>query len=877
MRKKIRLLAITLCLLAGMTACTTLQQGLAMTSSDTKADVFAQTTYLQPAEQVNAAEATGNPVSVLLGRPTTSEITASILTLVNAQVTIQWGETSGAYTNKSEPVVCDSVHPAVFVLDGLHANTRYYYQVVWQADGEEMVPLEEASFHTARASGETYHFVIQSDSHLKNKADEDLYAQSMANMAALQPDFVFDLGDAFINDLNSKGKAAPYETVAENYRAQRPYFSIVAKSAPLFLTIGNHEGEYGSILSGEPDNLAIISTKARTLYYPNPMPNAFYSGNTETEVGLGAPENYYAFTWGDALFVSIDPYRYSTIDPYGKGSGWDWTLGKTQYDWFCNTLKSSSATFKFVFSHHAIGNIRGGAEVATLYEWGGYDKNGTYRFDEMRPGWGKPIQQVMAENHVTVFFQGHDHLFAREVVDGVVYQTLPKPAEREPDAQSNFDSYPNADLLMNSGFLNVTVAPERVTIEYNRNYFVSTDPQEGNTGAVYRYDIDATGKITVLQAHKDDVSTYPTAAKGEKPDKTEKNKKEKTTTTTAALPETTTATTSAAQPLASPTALTDGAFAFCLEADPHWDDKADAALFQTSIAKIAELNPAFLIDLGDLSMVEKLCKTRQDVEKRYAYVKEQFLPLGLIPLYLVPGNHDGETGWSGEMALWAREARLAQFPPNTQAESDSTGRAGNYYSFNRGNALFIVLDPYTFTTEQVGKSGNGWASTLGEAQYRWLEQTLQSSGAKWKLVFIHNLVGGIGKDQRGGAEAAQYFEWGGLSADGTDQFDLERIGWGQPIRELIATYGVNAVFHGHDHFYAHQQDGGIVYQLVPQPATEGNTAKNAADYGYLSGTFLPSPGFLRVVVAPEQVTVEYWMQQKDGSFLIADAYTIPDL
>jgi phosphodiesterase/alkaline phosphatase D-like protein len=877
MQKRIRLLGVALVLLASLTACTTLQPDTSMPQNDTKTDVHEQTAFLQPAEQVSAAEANSSPVSVILGRPTASEITASILTRVSAQVTLQWGETSGAYTSKSDPVVCDGVDPAVFVLDGLKANTRYYYQVGWQADGKELVLLDEASFHTARATGETYQFVIQSDSHLKNKADEDLYAQSMANMAALQPDFMFDLGDAFINDLNSKGKAAPYETIAGNYRAQLPYFSIAAKSAPLFLTIGNHEGEYGSVLNGEPDNLAITSTKARTLYFPNPVPNAFYSGNTELETGLGAPENYYAFTWGDALFVSIDPYRYSTIDPYGKGSGWDWTLGKTQYDWFRNTLENSNAKYKFVFSHHAFGNIRGGAEIAKLYEWGGYDKNGTYRFDEMRPGWGKPIQQVMAENHVTVFFQGHDHLFAREVVDGVVYQTLPKPAEREPDAQNNFASYPNADLLMNSGFLNVTVAPESVTIEYVRNYYVSTDAQQGNTGVVYRYAIDTAGNVTVLLSHKDDTSTYPTAGKGDKQGKTGNGNKEKAPSETATLPEEPSTAASGAQPLSSPTELSDGAFAFCLEADPHWDEKADAALFQTSITKIAALKPSFLIDLGDLSMVEKLCRTQQEVEARYTYVKAQFLPLGEIPLYLVPGNHDGETGWSGELARWAREARLAMFPPETQTGDGLTVSTGNYYSFTMGNALFVVLDPYTFTTEQVGKSGNGWASTLGEAQYRWLEQTLQSSDAKWKFVFIHNLVGGIGKDQRGGAEAAQYFEWGGLSADGTDQFDLQRIGWGKPIRELLATYGVNAVFHGHDHFYAHQVDGGIVYQLVPQPATAGNSVRNAADYGYFSGTFLPSPGFLRVVVAPEQVTVEYWLQQKDGSFLIVDAYTIPGL
>jgi len=35
------------------------------------------------------------------------------------------------------------------------------------------------------------------------------------------------------------------------------------------------------------------------------------------------------------------------------------------------------------------------AAVARLYEWGGYDKNGKYLFDLKRPGWGKPIQQIM--------------------------------------------------------------------------------------------------------------------------------------------------------------------------------------------------------------------------------------------------------------------------------------------------------------------------------------------------------------------------------------------------------------------------------------------------------------------------------------------------
>lgn len=874
--KRFLLLFTVICLLAGLAGCD-LDEKLPNVASTTNSESTAAEDAVLQAEKLSAASVAASPVSVILGRPTNSEVTASVLTRIAAEVYVEWGEKSGIYTRKSETLACGGTIPAVFVLDELAEDAKNFYRVSWKAEGEDaFTPLEEASVQTARNAGETFCFTIQSDSHLKNKANEDLYAQSMANMAALQPDFMFDLGDAFINDLNAKGKAANKEMIQQNYRAQLPYFSVVAKNSPLFLTIGNHEGEYGHSPNGLPNNLARMSTLARTTYYPNPEPNGFYFGNTDTEPGLGSPQNYYAFTWGDALFVSIDPYRYSTIDPYGKGDGWDWTLGKTQYDWFRTTLENSTAKYKFVFSHHEIGNIRGGAEAANLYEWGGYGKNGVYLFDQKRPGWGKPIQQVMADTNVTVFFQGHDHVFAREVVDGVVYQTLPKPAETEPDAQNNFKFYPNADLLLNSGFLSVTVSPEKVSIGYYRSYFVSTSVQAGNTGLVYSYDIDASGNVSVTKGQADDVSTYPTASKNGRTNKTEKNGKTGDPSTTAVLPEATPSGASAAQPLETPTALTDGAFAFCLEADPHWDARADAAVFQRSITQIASLDPSFLIDLGDLSMAEKLCKTQQQVQARYAFVREQFAPLGDIPLYLVLGNHDGETGWSGEMAQWAQEARLALFPPNTQSEGYSAGAEGNYYSFTQGDALFVVLDPYTFTMERVGQSGNGWASTLGEEQYLWLEQTLQNSDAKWKFVFIHNLAGGAGKDQRGGAEAAKYFEWGGFGADGTYRFDQMRAGWGMPVRDLMAKYGVTAVFHGHDHFYAHQEDGGIIYQLVPQPATAGGSVKNAAEYGYSSGVLLPSPGFLRVIVAESGVTVEYWMQQKDGSFKIADAYSIAE-
>ncbi len=468
-------------------------------------------TATDPASYPTEEEVPGTPFdgSILLGRPTNTEMTVSI-TPASGSCTVfaQWGEE--AFTQTSQPVTADVSAPAVITMTGLRPDSTWRYRVHYTAgDGSEQVsPVY--TFQMPRAAGASYSFVIQSDSHLLNKADPTVYTQSMQSMAALNPDFVFDLGDTFLND---QVKADPShqeeEALHPHYTQQLPYFSTVASGAPLFLTIGNHEGEYGYSLDGSDRNLTAMATLLRKTYYENPVPNDFYTGNTEVEDVCGQPENYYAFTWGDALYVSIDPYRYTTADPYNKLSGWDWTLGRAQYDWFRQTLETSTAKYKFVFSHHAIGNFRGGAELASLYEWGGRDKNGQYLFDKMRPGWGKPIGQIMEDTGVTIFFQGHDHLFAREVVNGVVYQTLPKPAETEADKQSNPDAYPDGDVLANSGFLNVTVTSENVQVDYVRSYcMLSTPGPNPATGVVYSYTVDTSRHLTQLTGQTEDFSGY---------------------------------------------------------------------------------------------------------------------------------------------------------------------------------------------------------------------------------------------------------------------------------------------------------------------------------------------------------------------------------
>jgi hypothetical protein len=207
-----------------------------------------------------------------------------------------------------------------------------------------------------------------------------------------------------------------------------------------------------------------------------------------------------------------------------------------------------------------------------------------------------------------------------------------------------------------------------------------------------------------------------------------------------------------------------------------------------------------------------------------------------------------------------------QYFPNPVPDDFYTGNATkhpeaglrqDYYAWEWGDALFIVLDPFWFTATQRGQRDN-WKRTLDAEQYQWLQRTLENSRARFKFVFIHNLVGGTDSQGRGGAEAAPFYEWGGRNADGSDGFAQNRPGWPAPIHQLLVQNKVDIVFHGHDHLFAKQDLDGVVYQEVPQPGMpgNGNAPRSAVEYGYVSGIIFGSPGYLRITVAPEKVTAD---------------------
>ena len=411
--------------------------------------------------------------SIVLGRPTDTSITASIMFDQNVQYYITYGIQSAVYTHTTSVITNTINVPDEIDLGGLTPDTKNYYKVFYKVVGNPNYTFTpEYSFHTQRAPGSSFVFTLESDEHLYDYGNANLYNYTLQNEAKSNPDFMMTLGDIFGDDhYPTTMTSHQMDSLHEVYR---PRLGAVTHSIPFYIALGNHEGEKDYwLLQTPPNNIGVYGTLARKKYYPNPYPNSFYSGNTNAEAyGMGEPEDYYSFTWGDALFVVLDPYRFD-CDTSAKPTGWNWTLGFTQYTWLQNVLQNSSAKFKFVFLHHPLGENRGGIIPARQYEWGGYQgpTSTNYTFPTHRPGWAMPIHKLFVTYGVNILFQGHDHLFAREVMDSVIYQEVPMAADStyQKGMLANASAY-TADTLAGTGHIRVTVNSSCVKVEYVLSY-----------------------------------------------------------------------------------------------------------------------------------------------------------------------------------------------------------------------------------------------------------------------------------------------------------------------------------------------------------------------------------------------------------------------
>ena len=404
-------------------------------------------------------------LDLILARPENHSVTLSALADREMEACVIYGTQSGTGTEQTLLVQMKNGVPVEFKLAPLKTDTRYYCRLHWRPAGATgFTDSTELFFHTARSPGSTFTFTMTADVHLDEHTSAEVYQQSLANIRADAPDFHIDIGNLFMTD-----KHATRTEAARQYLAQRYYLSQTG--SPLFLALGVHDGEASRYDDGSPDNLAAWANAIRKKYFPNPMPDTFYSGDSISKPPNGLLENYFAWTWGDALFVVLDPYRYSLHSGGRNNDGWAWSLGREQYEWLAKTLESSPAKYKFIFIHNLLAGdqaSRGGVEIAGFNEWGGKNLDGTDGFAQHRPGWPLPVHKLLLQNHVTAVFRAHDNFYARQELDGILYLMVPQPSfagnDRIRDLQTY--GYKQGTFLGNSGHVRVTVSPANVKVEY---------------------------------------------------------------------------------------------------------------------------------------------------------------------------------------------------------------------------------------------------------------------------------------------------------------------------------------------------------------------------------------------------------------------------
>ncbi|NNE44050.1 MAG: T9SS type A sorting domain-containing protein, partial [Gemmatimonadetes bacterium] len=280
----------------------------------------------------------------------------------------------------------------------------------------------------------------------------------------------------------------------------REYVDRIAHSLPFVLVRGNHEEVNGWDYDSTPNNTAVWSSNMLLKYFPPPMPDSFYSGNTISYPDIGLPGNYFAFDVGALRIRALDPFLYSNTRPHnghgetgGSLNGWDWSLGLDQYNWLNTDLTTYAPTFSMLATHHltscyAVPGLyygRGGVEVVKhsvdgrpSHEWGGEDSTGTFVFGTQRSGFvhGAPHDMLSSLGNQVVI-KGHDHFHARQALDGMVYVTMAKPDATEEQTGNlwgwKFGTfYPTQGTLAleNSGFYSVVVDDSMATYSYIQTY-----------------------------------------------------------------------------------------------------------------------------------------------------------------------------------------------------------------------------------------------------------------------------------------------------------------------------------------------------------------------------------------------------------------------
>ncbi|HUU83290.1 MAG TPA: metallophosphoesterase [Phycisphaerae bacterium] len=398
-----------------------------------------------------------------------------------------------------------SAEPSEVEIGGFAPDSEIHLQCWFRRQGDrDWVKRPVRRVHSARAPGSTYRIALIADSHQyafgEHSGAKKNLGQTITAVLADRPDFVVFLGDeAGIHHLKDRRRSLSRESADFRWASWRLAFAPLLAAVPSCIALGNHEGEAGFYQHVPRRHgsayLQRWGTIARKRYcrnpsfatYPEGGENENWIGDQDSPATGGAAdgncsplENYYAWTWGDALFVVLDVHRYTNIGGLRPNVVEQWTLGKAQLQWFERVLTGSRARWKFVVAHHLVGGYAwdlDGTSRATDYVYG----RGGARY--ARVGEQDRITQIMKQVGAQFFLYGHDHMFAHRQAEGIHFVCCGRPTWLSAawwETPGWREAYGDAaardphDFYGAIGYTRLTVGPDEARIQYLRT---ATDPK----------------------------------------------------------------------------------------------------------------------------------------------------------------------------------------------------------------------------------------------------------------------------------------------------------------------------------------------------------------------------------------------------------------
>ena len=298
-------------------------------------------------------------------------------------------------------------------------------------------------------------------------------------------------------------------------------------------------------------------------------------------------------------------------------------------------------------------------------------------------------------------------------------------------------------------------------------------------------------------------------------------------------------------------------FTAALMTDPHTgtfvDGTGPVEVLDEVTRNVRRNRPDFVIALGDnvAWSTSRNSPQTDDVGATRAYTmyRRHIAPLSMsCPHFGLIGNWEGESGKLPADSV-ARVAEVRRrFTPNPDDQTYSQGGSSNedYYAFEWGPALFVILNVQSYTVPSGERHSRGgdvtvvedW--TLGSAQFGWMEQTLSSSDHPFKFLCIHHAVGG-----NGATESETLYGRGGSRAAGVGEQKL--------VHEAMREFGVQIFFYGHDHVFVDDVVDDIHYTLPGSCGAPWKFGRDITGYRRHWG----DSGHARLTVRPDQATVSF--------------------